>query len=134
MRLELIGHPWRGGGYVGIRVENPVFSVLAGQQGVRTELPPHLWEGWAAVGASCNRRRRNGCIDWRGARCGGRVGRDWKLFRALRAWGACDRGRGDRVPDHDCVVIRLWYSTPPFQPLGSSEWGHSSASSPLAIL
>ena len=49
MKLELIGHPWRGGGYVGIRVENSVFSVLAGQQGVRAEPLPHLWRVGAGL-------------------------------------------------------------------------------------
>lgn len=48
----MIRHPWRGGGYVGKRVKNPGFSVLAGQQGVRAEPLPHLWEDWAAVGSA----------------------------------------------------------------------------------
>lgn len=98
MKLELIGHPCRGGDYVGIRVENPVLSLLGGLQGVRTEPLPHLWEGWAAVGAGPQQERKNGCIDWHGARCGGWVGRDWKLCRALRTGGACDRGREDIRP------------------------------------
>lgn len=55
MKLELIGHPCRGGDSVGIRVENPVLSLLGGQQGVRTEPLPHLWVGWAAVGAGLQR-------------------------------------------------------------------------------
>ena len=90
-------------------MQNPDFSSLAGQQGVRTERPPHpALVGGAGLPGEQAATGRGGTAAKAGVGPGvGLGGQRLGALQALRAGGACDRGRGDRVPALEYVPMRL---------------------------
>ena len=115
-----------------MRVKNLVFSALAGQQGVRTEPLPHLWElQWEFFLQQEEWLHR---LAW--GPVWGEGGQRLEALQSPEGWGSLPVMVGEKIECQTMAVSLCACSraTPPFHPLGSSEWGQSFSCRPQKIL